>query len=152
MSEPSLHSRKSIVSISKHTFRNARYELIRKIADGSEGSVWEAKNTNSAKAVAIKFYAKEFQWERERKMIKNIKMKCGENGVSEKFISIEDSDQFEHYYFTTFDLCKRTLETHIKEEVADDRIGLELLAILQTDILPALIFLESIGVCHGISD
>jgi serine/threonine protein kinase len=126
--------------------------LISKVADGSEGSVWEAKNTNSAKTVAIKFYAKESQWEREKKMIKDIRTKCGDHGISEKFISMEHSEHFETYYFTTFDWCKRTLETHIKEEVADDRIGLELMAILQTDLLPALIFLESIGICHGNMD
>ena len=66
-----------------------------------------------------------------------------------RFLCFDESDVYKNYFITVFELCSKTLEDYMRNEVDDADTNQILLPILQSHIVPALRFLHDQEICHG---
>ena len=67
------------MEVNTTVFKHPKYDLVRKIADGAEGVVWEVVNNVTGSHLALKFYKSKDKWEHEKMIIKEIRTRCTSN-------------------------------------------------------------------------
>ena len=72
-------AKKEVLEVNTTVFKHPKYELVRKIADGAEGVVWEATNNVNGLLLALKFYKSREKWEHEKMIIKEVRTRCVSN-------------------------------------------------------------------------
>ena len=81
MSELSLAGADNPVEVNVGLFQHPKYQLVRKVATGAEGVVWEATNHLNGNALVLKFYKTKEKWEHEKMIIKEIRLRCSNNPI-----------------------------------------------------------------------
>ena len=67
-----------------------------------------------------------------------------------RFLPFESSEPYKNYFITVFDLCTKTLEDYVKNEVDEaDITQINPNLILQSHLISALKFLYEQEICHG---